>query len=1148
MCKHLPAACRLSAVLLAATALACGDVKLWGADSPAVRREIFVPFDDLNVILQGGDQRVFLTRAEYESLRALALQQPAATAPHGSALAAAEYEATIQEGRVHIQGQLLVDIMSDELQAVPLDVRGVGLRSVTLDGQPAPISQPRDGQSLLFVQGRGRHPLRLEAVAPVEVSAAQQTVRYQLPNAAASRIRLTAPGDIELRSGAAVLDRQVDEAAGVTRMELLPGRGAIELVMSLNNRQAGKQQILLARNVLVDELTETYERLHVTSSWKILHGSVQRVRFALPAGFEITDVSTPLLSRWAVSQDGGNRILEIALRGPQTEPFVIHLTAQRSPAVLTGWTMPQLRPLEVAGSVSILGLLVEERLQVESLAAAGLVALDVQTLTAALPPSVLQAEPGALAIRPVAAYYAAQPEYGLTADLVKPPRRIQATSSTLLIAHDLGLEVRGGFALLPVADNVFSCDFSAEPGWDVTEVTLADGQSLAFQQHLQEDGQRRIHVVLSEAIPAGQTRSLLYHARAVPAGWLATWTSQDIRFPQFLLSDADGDRGALAVQARDDLVVQATATEGLTPLDEDQKAEFNLAEVPTSLAFRFDSRPVAASLHIERTPPRVTAETYSFLEIQPGRLGAHYEIIYQVNAAGTRTVAFQLPTNTPAEIAIRGLDNVAVKQFSSQETPTGRRWTVELAEPVRGKLRLEVIFQQHLAVQSTPPDPGEPLLADTVALPVVRAEDVEYQTGAVAVEGSDELETRIDTAARKVDAGELAAADYRPGRHLLATFGFADTPPDVTARVTRPPRYPVPAAAVQRAELVTSVSASGVGQTVARFHLRTKAAFVAVRLPAGASLWSAYLDSQPARPQRDGDRVLVSLPSTGLPALRDLQLVYETPIGRLGFAGEVRMPAPQLLLADSPQTAAVPVPMADLAWYLQLPTGLQPVTTAGTVSPNLQDPTTRQQLSPRPTAVQRLIETLLVSPGWAFWPAREFRMAQAPYIQSAQAPTAAPEVPALEMADEQAPPALPGPGGGVAGGGVAGPITEMESALGANQSARLRTNESLVNVGDAASAAGRGQSRSSLAATAPATPPRRQPANPHPRSLAANQALQREASCGRYAACGACRSTWPSTVNGWRFRAWGPTRSWQCGWSTGNAQPCWPGRLAGWYC
>src|SRR5207244_12952960 len=136
----------------------------------------------------------------------------------------------------------------------------------------------------------------------------------------------------------------------------------------------------------------------------------------------------PMLARWAVVDDDGRSVLDVRLREATTETVVLGVSALRTPARLQDWTMPKLEPLEVVGQVAVVGLLVEDRLQAESLVATGLLPIDTAALAQALPPSVFQAEPGAPTIRPVAAYSAPQGAYSLPALLGNPPPRARATT------------------------------------------------------------------------------------------------------------------------------------------------------------------------------------------------------------------------------------------------------------------------------------------------------------------------------------------------------------------------------------------------------------------------------------------------------------------------------------------------------------------------------------------------------------------------------------------------------------------------------------------------------------------------------------------------------------------------------------------------
>ena len=293
-------------------------------------RELYVPFRDLSVLLHGGTERVLLSREEFDELTARAKKEVEVRAPIAALSAAAEYDVAIGEGRALIAGLITVSLAEDRLHAVALDLSGVGLRSARLDGEPAPLGLADDGRVTLLVEGKGEHRLDIEAVTPLETTAAQQTLNFRLPTPPATRLRLTVPGDVEVRSGAAVIRREFDERRSETRFELLPSAADVSLVMTLNSRLQRRDRVVMARSVLVAEVTEAYERLHATVSLDILHRAVKDFRFVVPDGFEVTDVQSPHLSQWVVIREASRSLLAVGLRRETTESVVLALSAVRT--------------------------------------------------------------------------------------------------------------------------------------------------------------------------------------------------------------------------------------------------------------------------------------------------------------------------------------------------------------------------------------------------------------------------------------------------------------------------------------------------------------------------------------------------------------------------------------------------------------------------------------------------------------------------------------------------------------------------------------------------------------------------------------------------------------------------------------------------
>ncbi|MCC6127136.1 MAG: hypothetical protein IT426_19415 [Pirellulales bacterium] len=909
---------------------------LRAAEPPKVERaprEIYVPFDDLNVLLEQQPKRVMLSREEYDELLKKAKKSPDQRAPQAATIVSAEYDAKLAGQRAEIRGTLGIDVLEDGLAALPLDIGGVGLRSAKLDGNGASLGQGEGGTLMLFVEGKGRHELQLEMVAPLASTSAKQKLQYRLPRPPAAKMRMTVPGDVEIKSGAAVIQRTVEgsDKDRQTRFELLPREGDVALEMSLNSHLERQSQAFAVRSVLIDEITEGYEKLHAAVALQILHRPMDQFRFALPEGFEITEITAPLLARWDVQQSGGKKVVNVKLREQTGETVVLNLSALRTPSRLTAWQSPALQPLppeegasEAIAQSAIVGLMVEDRLQPETLETGDLIAIDAAVLGKALPESLAHPAPGTPTLKPVAAYYAPEGKFKLSGKFVKPPVEIAVNTSLLWRISNQGFEVLGGFTLLPRGEKLFSFDFSIPPDWTIATVTAAEEKPLKFDRFGSSDKAGRVRVYVPQGMAADREFKVNFRAVHAPQGWLAEWKSAKRDFPAFAVAGAIRDEGAIAIEARDDIVVRPETLKALVPLDDSEKAQYGLEGVAVNLAYRYELPQYAAAVVFERTAPRLSARTFSFLRISPEGLNAHYEAIYNIEEARTQNLALLLPENTPHALSIRGLDGAVVKEFTADPAAKDkmRRWRVLLAEPKSGKVRLAVDFQQPLPTR-------EP---KHYALPIIAADGVIYQSGLIAVEGCAEFDVQVAAALRKVDVGELVDADYQPGRRLLGVYGFAGNPPEVKIDVARNPGYPIYAAIVQKAELVTHLSPDGESHTEANFSLRTKALYLELQLPTDSALWSAAIDGAPIKPQREKQSILIGLPAATSNAIHELKIVYRTPTPSLGMRGDVELAGPKLRLRGDRESEAVEVPLADLKWKLCLPSGYEVVRSTGTVT------------------------------------------------------------------------------------------------------------------------------------------------------------------------------------------------------------------------
>ncbi len=318
----------------------------------------------------------------------------------------------------------------------------------------------------------------------------------------------------------------------------------------------------------------------------------------------------------------------------------------------------------------------------------------------------------------------------------------------------------------------------------------------------------------------------------------------------------------------------------------------------------------------------MTGRALSFYRVNHDALTTHYELFFDVEQASTQQVSFSLPESTPAEIAVRGLADAVVKETTSQMVEGRRQWTVQLADKKIGRTKLAVDFTQPITAEQ---------LAN-LTLPEIRTENVAYQSGLVAVEGDAELDINVPQHPRSVDMGELIEAEYQVGSRLLGVYSFVGNQGTVTIQGQRRELLGLPTTIVQRAELVSLIGVGGNSQTAARFLLRTKAQYLEVRLPDGATLWSIMVDGLPALPERQADRIVVALKTASANQLRDVQIVYEHTIDAVGLRSRVELFAPSLWHRADRDTDSEPVPLVDLQWEAVLPTGFRLVQHDGTVT------------------------------------------------------------------------------------------------------------------------------------------------------------------------------------------------------------------------
>ena len=94
-------------------------------DAPA--RELLVPMEDLNVLLEGPTRRVLLPRAEYLDLVARAERDPTVRAPRSALITAAAYEGAIGAERAELVD---LELLAGDTPVVELPLLDVDIHDI----------------------------------------------------------------------------------------------------------------------------------------------------------------------------------------------------------------------------------------------------------------------------------------------------------------------------------------------------------------------------------------------------------------------------------------------------------------------------------------------------------------------------------------------------------------------------------------------------------------------------------------------------------------------------------------------------------------------------------------------------------------------------------------------------------------------------------------------------------------------------------------------------------------------------------------------------------------------------------------------------------------------------------------------------------
>ncbi len=874
-----------------------------------IHRELMIPSDALDLLINTSSEFMMLPRSEYEELLHQALQEVPPGAPGNSLIVAADYQARATADQVIISGTLAVDVLADGWQVLSLPFQGGGLQVAQLDDSGATLARDGDRGYLLLINGRGRRQLRVVYHVPIIMTATEQNFTCEIATPPASSMRLTATGNVALKTGAVILSSGYNEKENRSQFELLPPSGNHTYSLVENQPGSDGDGAMTAFTIARISVTETTEYLAAVYTFDLRRQKPGTIRLQLPPHCDIADVQSNEVTHWEIAPDGDKRVLTLTLREAISDQVRVQLTATSQIDDLGSWQYQPLQPRDTRLITGLYSVSLAAGWQTSSMTTTGLTEVNTAIYNQAAQKAGLTPNDGEQQQRRLGCFYARDSAFILSGKFTSVPGSITANSVLNITVDESRIEGLYTTTVTAAAEALFSLSLSLPTDWQVTEIRDHRQQTVDFAINRTANERSQVTIPCQPALVPGEHRSFFIKALHVPPQWYDRWTSRALKITPFALENARREEGRLFINESEDFTLHPQAIHGLRLLTPHESAFSPMPGTGAGLAYAFDQNDYQAEVKVTRNPLRLSATVYSFYQIDPELLSADYELVFQADNARTRELRVTLPIKNPNDLSIRGLEGVEVKEYTAAADGNATTWTIHLSDRRRGEIRLAMEYRQTVT-----PEELQHLI-----LPVLVTGGTEFQTGYIVVEGSPELDIAIYDTPRPVDIGEMAEARHQAGQRVLGTFSHAGPPPPVRIEANRLPKRDLPTAIVQNVTLDSMLSRQGESVTSLHFQIRTRGLLLEVAMPEAMTLWSVLVDGVPLKAANQHGRILLALPENQGDRLRDLNLLYARSGKNWRSWHQLSLTKPRLFLYHPDLSQRQDIPVLINQWQLYFP-------------------------------------------------------------------------------------------------------------------------------------------------------------------------------------------------------------------------------------
>ena len=885
-------------------------------------RRIFVPVEDLDVIIERDKQGVLLPRAKFDVLLTQARANSEKNAvPAGTPLilAAADYEAEISGDQLLIT--VTADLMQfeDDWHESRFALQRLSLEQALVDDIPALIGRHPDGSVSLFTDSRGKHSIKLQLSTELTALGSDQVAAFSLLKAPSGTLTLTLPAGKRLLIGNLQLERPAPLDQVAEYRIPVGGTGGLQLRVTDRATENAADSLMFAStgyglHVIPGEVT-----WHALTTLQIFGKPVERLSFSVPRRLEIADVDATGLEGWELSDDPDDaQRTNLSLTFGQAFEGSRKISLKGVMAADAGdsWSVP---PLRIDNVTSHVGQIVIQypagvRLRVEETAGVRR-ATQAQKAAVDMPDETSNSEE-------FLRFDIWQPDFLLQMSTQPKERAVQAAVAAVLDVNATGLELQSALTIETHFAPLFELDIHIPAEWQVLSA-IRDNQNLKWQLvPLDEVGVNQLRILLDPPLAAETSSQIRLSLRRDVEGWPVESEPLTIDLPELFLPQSSLSEGAFVVRGDDDLELDALELTGLDP--------YPLKAAYERLRFQSQDTRFSGKLKITRRPSRIAAQTVTFGRIDPQTVHTFIQSVVEVQGGGVRTIQVALPESAGSALRFECPGPRIVEQKANAPQNGERIWTLKFDQRLRGQALIRCDIELPRGDDKT------------FTVPQCRVVDAERQSSFFAVEaGGEQRLTIVATDANKdplpeVDPLALPNVYYQPKERIVAVYRAPAPGAVLTLSEQKFEKLPVQTAICPLLEVATILGGTGELQHRATFRLNVVGVQgLHVTFPNDSKLWAALVDDRPIEVRRSGDVYLIPLTSTNLPfgsvpsaAIANpamgnserhvLRLFYRSEAAAGSQFGTLAQNPPTLTV-ESGQRTALPVEVLEQKWTLHYP-------------------------------------------------------------------------------------------------------------------------------------------------------------------------------------------------------------------------------------